>query len=165
LSRPPDSKSLEQIEAELQHCDGSGKRNLVIPYAGIPTPSRWQGRELLTYSRRKQIQFVITLSSQIAVWKDQLGKVVKAQLELNGPDARRPNLSVSSRVLYRTWTDSRASNWAETQLIREVGGFTAFLSGIRNNQLIEARLDDGQTTWKSVVSAQVLYLQLNQIED
>lgn len=164
LSRSPGSRGLKQIQAELQHCDDTGKRNLVIPYAGIPTTSFSRGRELYTYSARKQIQFAIDLSSEIAGWKHQLGGTVKALLQLIGRPGHPSSLE-SSRVFYRTWSKDRASGWAETPLIREPGAITAFLRGVRNDQLIEVRLDEAQTSWKSEISAQVLYLELQRTED
>ncbi len=163
LSRPAGIRSLKHIQDEFEHCDGTGKRNLVIAYADVDTASLVRGREFITYCQSEPMRFAISLSSVIAVWKHEAGKVIQARLELNKVPTYPLQSLQSPRLFYRTWTDGLASGWAETALILDTGGVTAFLRGVRDDQQIEVRLDDGQRTWESGILQQLLYIELQRI--
>ena len=163
VSKNPACDQLKSVQDELEYFDAAGKRNMMIAYEGINCTTLWHEREFISHSPSEVVKTMTTISTTLGFWKHDMGRNVRVRLEL-----RESALSTmirnqkSPHLQYRTWSDGRHSRWTKAPVVYEPGGITTFLHGVHEDQLLEVKLDDGHTTWKSKISPQVLYMKLNE---
>ncbi len=160
VSENPKIENLNWIQSDLEHFDAKGKRNILTVFKDVDDHDILQKRKKITYDPNKPIPSIIPLSQEIALWKHDAGKIIEVFLAVDEATGFLMQRIDIAKVYYRLWTDDRKTNWVETWPIFRPGGIFVYLNGVFNETLIEVKIDDGETTWKSEVVHQTVHVNL-----
>ena len=144
------------VRDEINYGRTVDKRAIAIVEGGVDNTGMYEDNERIDFDAADPLPAFVRLSRQLASWKQQHGRTVRAFVLPD--DVRRR----ADSCRYRLWTDDARGEWTEAALIPAVGGTQVLIRGVPDDDaLIELEVDGGgEVSWRSRATPQSLMIEV-----
>ncbi len=149
------------VRDEINHARGRGMRTIALLEDGVEPEGAYLDHERIPLSREHPLPAFLKLSETLAGWKRSFGRRLMASI-LPPSLGHDVVLDPSFHCQYRFWSEGRAGDWRDGNLVPAEGGTLLYIGGVHDdNALIEVRVNrHGQTAWRSVATSQRVTINL-----
>lgn len=151
------------VRDELNHARGKNMRAIAMVEDGVDVGGAYGEHERIHFSRESLEEAFLALSETIGVWKAEAGRQLKIQIlpEILAEQAAMTLGEMSCQ--YRFGSAGNFTEWKQALQVPEEGGTFIYITGVKDDQMIQLRISHAGTQWQSrFISAQSLPVELKQ---
>lgn len=156
-------KTHDWVRDEMQRARNSDKPAIALLETGVENVGAYAESEHIALDRDNPLEAILRLSETLSLWKEQLGRKLKARLSPEGVAVPLARGNGRWRCRYRLSSQGDFSDWQEVQVVREVGGVFAYLNVNTEGQLVELEVSGDGRQWTSPATGQWMHIELEEI--
>lgn len=156
-------KTHDWVRDEMQRARNNGKPAIALVENGVENTGAYAENEYIALDRDAPLEAILRLSETLGLWKEQLGRKLKARLSPEGVAVPLARANGRWRCRYRLSAQGDFSPWQDVQVVREVGGVFAYLNVNTEGQLVELEVSGDGRQWSSPATGQWMHIELEEI--
>ena len=146
------------LRDELGWARGSNKHAIALVEEGVTDAGLFAAHEWIPLDRDNSVEALLRLAETVALWKQELGRLVKVQI---APEEIATKLGDGAATCrHRMCRQGKFTVWHDITPIPEAGGTFLYLDGVRDEHLIQIEANDAGAIWKSPATSQWMLVQL-----
>ena len=143
---------------------GGGVGSIVIVHRDVPAAHlgpMYQNHERMVYTPDQMVAPITKLMRTLSRWKEEAGRRIK--LVLQPKDIGQPITGNYVVCKYRFIREGIPTEWREAPVFVDAGAPCVWVDGLRDDQSIEVQLQMGTQKWASDLAAQLVRVDLVQV--
>jgi hypothetical protein len=148
------------VQDEINWARAKNRKVIALVEQGVDLGGMFQSHENISLEKDKPIKALLTLSDNIGLWRQELGRTVKVQIM---PDAIARKVGDGCNGIkcrHRLWLRGAYSPWQDLTPVPEAGGTFVFVNGVQDEHLIQLQIQQTSKMWQSVATSQWIQVML-----
>ena len=146
------------VKDELAWARAKGKPAVALIEEGVTVDGMFQPHEYIPLQRDNPLEAILRLAETVAGWKQDVGRLIKVQLAPEDLAAKLGEGEIPCR--HRLWQKGKFTDWRDVTPVPETGGTFIYINGVREDQLIQIRVEEPGKVWQSPATSQWMLIQL-----
>lgn len=148
---------------EFDHAKGRDKETIAIVEDGVQWEGMHAGHGYIPLDRGRMSEALLKLSQTVGEWREKAGKVLKLRILPNELAERLKTPEQAFECQCRFLDRGSYSDWRDVVPVPEPGAVFLYLTGVREDRLIEVRVRSNRETWQSPATPQFMPIELEQV--
>lgn len=149
------------VKDELNHARAHNKRAIALVEDGVELAGMYADHERIPFNRDQPLDAMLALAETVGFWKAEAGRTLKVRIMPETVAQLAHSPSGSFQCQYRLFGNAQYTPWRNVDPVPEVGGTFVYLGGIQDEHLIQLEVKDGTVIWRSLLSSQWVWVDLN----